>query len=46
MDTMNPFYPPTKYSQLKGLPDRMKQGMNRRYTESRATVTALARKAK
>ena len=43
---MNPFYPPTEYKELKNVPERMKQGMNRRYAESRATLTALSRKAK
>lgn len=45
MKTMNPFYPPSKYSEIKGLPDRMKGGWNRRYKTSQAMLTALARKA-
>lgn len=43
--TMNPFYPPSKYSELKNMPDRMKDGMNRRYQGTRTMLTALARKA-
>jgi hypothetical protein len=45
LKTMNPFYPPSKYSEVKGLPDRMQQGFNRRYSSSHATLVALVRKA-
>lgn len=45
MKTMNPFYPPSKYSEIKSLPERMRQGMSRRFQSSRNTLTALARKA-
>ena len=45
MKTMNPFYPPTKYSELKSLPDRMKDGWTRRYKTTQTMLTALSRKA-
>ena len=45
MQTMNPFYSPSRYRQVSGLPSFMREGMQRRYDESRATLSALARKA-
>lgn len=43
--TMNPFYPPSKYSELKNMPDRMKDRMNRGYQGTRTMLTTLERKA-
>lgn len=42
--TMNPFFPPTGYAELKGAPDRMRQGMMRRYQAQNAALSAIAKK--
>jgi len=39
MMSVNPLYPPQKYPKFASLPERMQDGLNRRYTE---TATALA----
>lgn len=45
MERLNPFYPPTGYKEFKTMPLRMRQGLVRRYQESRATLVTLSRKA-
>ncbi|MDF2439200.1 MAG: hypothetical protein JWN98_184, partial [Abditibacteriota bacterium] len=45
MERLNPFYSPTGYKEFKTMPLRMRQGLVRRYQESRATLIALSRKA-
>ncbi len=45
LKVVNPFYPPGKSRSMQGMPDFMRQVMNRRYQESHATLEALARKA-
>ncbi len=42
--TMNPFFPPTGYAELKDAPDRWRQGMMRRYQTQNAALTAIAKK--
>jgi hypothetical protein len=42
--TMNPFYPPTGYAELKSAPERMREGMTRRYQRQNAVLAALAKK--
>ena len=44
--TYNPFYPPTKYKEVSGLPDRMQQGFKRRYATQQALLSQLAKKAR
>jgi hypothetical protein len=44
--TYNPFYPPAKYSELKGLPSRMQESYQRRYVSQMAMLTSLAKKAR
>lgn len=44
-ETMNPFYPPSRYSQVKNLPARMQQGMARRYGQTQTLLNALSRRA-
>jgi hypothetical protein len=43
--TYNPFYPPTKYSQYKEIPERMRQGIKRRFDAQEALLNQLAKKA-
>jgi len=43
--TYNPFYPPTKYAQFKQLPERMQQGVKRRFAAQEALLSQLAKKA-
>jgi hypothetical protein len=43
--TYNPFYPPSKYKQLNTLPERMREGMNRRYKTQQTVLNSLAKKA-
>jgi ArsR family metal-binding transcriptional regulator len=45
MKTMNPFYPPTNYKEIKELPPRMQQRFTRRYDATRAVLTSLVQKA-
>ena len=45
MQTMNPFYSPARAKGASSLPSFMREGMQRRYDESRATLAALTRKA-
>ncbi len=45
MKTMNPFYPPTNYQEVKELPLRMQQRFTRRYDATRAVLTSLVQKA-
>jgi hypothetical protein len=45
MKTMNPFYPPTNYKEVKEMPERMQQRMTRRYGETRAVLTTLVQRA-
>jgi len=45
MERLNPFYSPTGYKEFQTMPMRMRQGVVRRYQESRATLIALSRKA-
>jgi uncharacterized membrane protein YgcG len=44
--TYNPFYPPGKYKELNGMPDRMQGGFKRRYQEQQALLSQLAKKAR
>lgn len=44
MKTMNPFYPPMGYAELKTAPDRMRDGMNRRYKHQSQALAAIAKK--
>lgn len=44
-ETINPLYPPSRYSQVKSLPARVQQGMMRRYQQTQATMSALTRRA-
>ncbi len=44
-ETYNPFYPPSNYRELNGMPDRMRQGFFRRYQAQQALLMSLARKA-
>jgi len=46
MKTSNPFYPPSKYKEVNALPDRMRQGFNRRYASQQALLAQLAKKAR
>lgn len=43
--TMNPFYPPSKYREIQSLPPRMREGLNRYYQSSHEILVALVRKA-
>jgi hypothetical protein len=45
MKTMNPFYPPTNYQEVKELPPRAQQRFTRRYDATRAVLTSLVQKA-
>jgi hypothetical protein len=45
MKTMNPFYPPTSYKEIKELPPLMQQRFTRRYDATRAVLTSLVQKA-
>jgi hypothetical protein len=45
MLTFNPFYPPTKYSQYKDMPERMREGMKRRFEAQQTLLSQLAKKA-
>jgi hypothetical protein len=45
-ETMNPFYAPTGYKEWKTMPDRMQEGMTRRYKTARETLEALSRKSR
>jgi hypothetical protein len=44
MKTMNPFYPPLGYPEIKTAPDRMREGMVKRYQRQNATLAAIAKK--
>lgn len=44
MKTMNPFYPPMGYPEIKTAPDRMREGMMKRYQRQSATLAAIAKK--
>jgi hypothetical protein len=46
MKTYNPFYPITKYSEFKTMPDRMKDRMTKSYQSRIALLAKLAAKAK
>jgi hypothetical protein len=41
----NPFYPPTKYSQFKEMPERMQESVKRRFAAQEALLSQLAKKA-
>jgi hypothetical protein len=43
--TYNPFYPPTKYQTVKGMPGRMQEGLTRRYAAQQTLLVALSKKA-
>jgi hypothetical protein len=45
MRTVNPFYPPTNYKEIKSLPARMQQRFTRRYGATRAILVTLTQKA-
>lgn len=45
MKTYNPFYPPTKYKEVNSAPERMRQGMTRRYEMTMALLSQLSKKA-
>lgn len=46
MKTMNPFYPPQNYKELKSLPERMQESMAKRYKARTEILAKLAAKAK
>lgn len=43
--TYNPFYPPTKYSYFKEMPERMQENAKRRFAAQEAVLKALEKKA-
>jgi hypothetical protein len=43
--TFNPFYAPSKYSQLRLVPERMRKGWTRRHQEFTQTMASLSRRA-
>jgi hypothetical protein len=45
MKTVNPFYPPTNYKEVKELPERMQQRFTRRYGATRAVLVTLVQRA-
>jgi len=44
--TMNPFYPPSKYAELQKAPERMREGMTRRYASQQKMIAQLRAKAR
>ena len=42
--TYNPFYPPSSYAEFKSAPERMQEGMTKRYQRQTQLLQALAKK--